>query len=415
MTNISINIKESLSEELLNLLKACARAAQEHEYDICIVGGVVRDILLERPVKDIDLSVDGDAIALARYLGKATDGKVKTHPRFGTANYTKDNISIDFASSRSETYAKPGALPQVDKGSIKEDLARRDFSINAMAISLNDSNFGELIDNHNGLADLKAGLIRVLHRASFADDATRIFRAIRYEQRLGFSIEPDTEDLIKRNIAMLNTISPDRLRNELELILLEEHPAKALGRADELGVLRQLHPSLKVDAWLKSKLDEAKTQNLNNGIQIQMALLTYNLDEQELKALLKCLNISGKRVHIIKEVHGIKKELLQLLDPELAASRIYRTLNKFSSTAISTVYIAEESVTIRKHLDLYTDKLQDVHPILDGESLKKMGITTGRKMGQILTSLLDAKLDQKMQTIGDEEKMVRQMLRGDKQ
>ena len=408
MPNIAEQIEKSLAQDALALINDLGQAARGLGYNIYMVGGPVRDILLGRPTVDIDIVVEGDAIILARGLAKTLGCQSKTHPRFGTANLTMGNLSVDLVTARSETYEKPGALPTVTPGSLKSDLARRDFTINAMAASIAPNDFGKVIDYSGGLDDLRAELIRVLHPNSFIDDATRIFRAIRYEQRLSFKIEPDTESLIKQNLPMIDTISGNRLKNELNLIFKECSCAKGLKRADELGILKQLHPSLKANGWLSAKLRK------DHDLVTLFALLTYNLNEENCRDTLKRLNISGKNGQIIKEVHKVKTALDALSTPNLPFSSIYRILENFSNEAINVVVLAEEPSVARQRLELYIEKLQQIHPVLDGDDLKRMGITTGRKIGQILKQLTNAKLDHKVRTRSEEEKLVKSLIRGEK-
>ncbi|GAH60002.1 unnamed protein product [marine sediment metagenome] len=243
--NLASKIEKQLPAELVNLMQLAGKVTQSQKQKLYLVGGVVRDLLLGKPNFDLDLVVEGDAINLAQQLVQSKPGKITTHPRFNTAKLQWDEWSVDLTTARSETYAQPGALPTVKPGSLTSDLFRRDFTINAMAIDLNPSRYGELIDLYGGRDDLEHKLIRILHENSFIDDATRIWRGLRYEQRLNFRLEKNTLKLLKRDIPMLDTISGDRIRYELECIFKEERPEKVLRRAEELGVLPKLHPSLR--------------------------------------------------------------------------------------------------------------------------------------------------------------------------
>lgn len=408
MSNITRQIEKTVTPDALVLIRDLGQRAAELNYSTYIVGGSVRDILLGRSNVDIDVVVEGDAIVLARNVSKELDCQSKTHPKFGTANLTIGNISLDLTTARSETYLAPGALPKVTPSLLKSDLLRRDFTINAMAASISPKDFGSLIDYSGGLDDLKAGLIRVMHPNSFMDDATRIFRAVRYEQRLDFRIEGDTETWLKRDLSMIDTISGDRLRRELELILNEGTRFRVLERAERLGVMGQLHPSLKGNGWFKAKLQK------DYDYATCFSLLTYNLDEEACRHIVKRLNISGKSGQIIKEVQKIKKELDVLSSPVLYSSHVYRMLEKYSTEAINVVIIALEPSEARQRLQLYIEKLQQIQPILNGDDLKKMGITTGRKIGQILKELTNAKLDQRVRNRNEEERLVKSLIRGDK-
>jgi tRNA nucleotidyltransferase (CCA-adding enzyme) len=286
-------MKQSFSPELLSFLELAGEVAREQGQKLYLVGGVVRDLLLGRPNLDFDLVVEGDALRLARQLAKASGEKVTTHPRFGTAKFHRGGVSIDLVTARSETYPRPGALPEVQPGTISDDLRRRDFSINAMAIDLSPDSFGELIDPHGGKADLERGLIRVLHDKSFIDDATRMFRALRYEQRLGFQLEPNTESLMRRDKAMVGTISGDRIRHELELFFKEEQPERILQRAEEVGVLQEIHPSLSGNGWLSDKFAQARQRGIPVSLLLYLSLLAYRLSDNEVEGIIARLNIAG--------------------------------------------------------------------------------------------------------------------------
>ncbi|MFC1904128.1 CCA tRNA nucleotidyltransferase, partial [Chloroflexota bacterium] len=243
--NLSDEIKKQLPAELVSLMQVAGEMIQSQEKKLYLVGGVVRDLLLGRANFDLDLVVAGDAISLAQQLADIKKGKIITHSRFGTAKLQWDSWNVDFTTARSETYPRPCVLPTVKPASIREDLFRRDFTINAMAVELNAGSYGKLLDLYGGREDLEGKLIRVLHEKSFIDDATRIWRGLRYEQRLNFKLEPFTLQLLRRDTGYLEALSGDRVRYELEMVLKEECPEKVLCRADELGVLAKLHPVLK--------------------------------------------------------------------------------------------------------------------------------------------------------------------------
>ena len=277
--NLASKIERQLPAEVVRFMQVAGETASKQEYNLYLVGGVVRDLLLGRNNFDLDLVVEGDAISLAQQLAQVYTGKITTHPRFNTAKLQWDKWSVDLTTARSETYAKPGALPSVKPGTLKSDLFRRDFTINAMAIHLTPHRYGELIDLYGGMSDLEHKLMRILHEKSFIDDATRIWRALRYEQRLDFQLEETTLKLLKRHTPMLDTISSDRIRYELECILHEEYPEKVLCRDAEVGVLRWLHPSLKGDEWLAGRFEQARQLSSPNPppIGLYLALLAYRL------------------------------------------------------------------------------------------------------------------------------------------
>ena len=287
--NLANRLRERLPAAVVGFLNQAGELAQKERQKLYLVGGVVRDIILERVNLDLDLVVEGDAIAFAKKLAEINRAPITTHPRFGTAKLPWRNHNVDVATARAESYAAPGALPKVKPGTIQDDLSRRDFTINTMAVHLVPNRYGELIDLYGGMYDLEHKLIRVLHEKSFTDDATRIWRGLRYEQRLNFQLEEATLKLLRRDIPMLDTISGDRIRHELELILKEEFPEKALSRASELNVLQRLHPSLKDNGWLTEKFGQARQLSSPNPplVGLYLALLTYHLLDEETEQMME--------------------------------------------------------------------------------------------------------------------------------
>ena len=209
-------LEASLPSGQLELLKSAGSIARDEGVPMYLVGGTVRDMLLGRPVEDLDLVVVGDAETMASIVAKRLSGQVVSRSQFSTAKVKVAGVSLDLVTARSERYSRPGALPQIAHGTIEEDLARRDFSINAMAVPLHLDARGQPLDPFNGVDDLERKLVRVLHDGSFADDATRILRAVRYEQRLGFRLDDHTETLLRGNLPMLDTIGGDRLFREVQ-------------------------------------------------------------------------------------------------------------------------------------------------------------------------------------------------------
>ncbi len=407
---LAARIEQQLPADLARFIQAAGEAARSQGTRLYLVGGVVRDLLLGQANLDLDMVVEGDAISLAQWLAAAYPGKLTTHARFGTAKLEWDSRSVDLTKARSESYARPGALPTVKPGSINDDLFRRDFTVNAMAICLTPDCYGELIDLYGGRDDLDGKLIRVLHEKSFIDDATRIWRAIRYEQRLDFQIEPDTLKLLKRDINMLDTITADRIRYELECVFKERYPEKVLRRAGALGVLAKLNPSLKADGWLAEKFEQARRLSLPDlpSFGLYLALLAYPLTQGETEQFISYLKLPKVPTQTLRNSHTIKAQLNSLADPALKPSQIYHALCGFSIQAITTNLIATDSPAIRQHLSLYLDKLRYVKPALTGNDLKRMGIEPGPLMKEVLEKLREARLDGKVKSRGEEAALVRE-------
>ena len=243
-----------------NALESLRRRASAPGPPVYLVGGPVRDLLLGAPVNDLDFAVEGDAPALAEAVARETGGASKVHRRFGTATVWLRGDQIDFATARREEYPQPGALPEVTPCSIHDDLARRDFSVNAMALPLSGAE--TLLDPMGGQADLASGVIRTLRRRSFIDDPTRLLRAVRYEQRLGFRIDDATMADLRIALAggAMATVDGDRWRHELERIFAEDRPLSALFRGVELGLLAGICPPLTSAAGLARLRDRLRAR-----------------------------------------------------------------------------------------------------------------------------------------------------------
>lgn len=419
-------IEDALPAPLLELIREASQTAAEMGYSLYVVGGFVRDLLLGTPTLDLDLVVEGNAIALAKRLQKKVGGRVTSHTRFGTAKLILDKgtypiPSLDFVTARTEFYEHPTALPQVERSSIKLDLHRRDFTINTLAICLDPDRYGELLDFYGGEQDLKKGLIRVLHSLSFVEDPTRMLRAVRLEQRLGFRIEERTEELIGNALDLLDRVTGDRIRHELYLILKEERPEAALGRLDELGILRQIYPGLKCDDWLKERFQrlreslEAGNWELATDGQLPeisalyLALMAYRFSRRDLEKLVKRLKVSSDDAALLHQVNRLLFSTGELVKAQ-RPSEICHLLKYYSQPAIFVMWVASDSGPVRERLELYHRKLRFVEPEVDGEYLKAMGLKPGPLFGRILSALRDARLDGEVTSLEEERAFVEKLL-----
>ena len=410
--NLARQIEQYLPQQLLELVKDISGQAAKRGQRVYLVGGVVRDLLLGYPNFDLDLVVEGDAVKLAQQVAETSQAKLLAHHRFGTAKLRYENFTLDMATARKETYARPGALPTVTPGTLKDDLVRRDFSINAMAISLAANDYGELVDPYHGKSDLERRLIRILHPGSFSDDATRILRGVRYEQRLGFQFEAQTVQLLKRNIPTLDTISGDRIRHELELIFKEKQPELAIKRLGELGVLPRINPFLKGDGWIAEKFDKARRLKKPSQLpSLYFCLLIYSFSEKNIEQFLAHLNIPAKLSRAMRDTLRLKTRLPLLDKSSLKPSEIYYMLREYEPLAIQANAIASDekegtpSLIVHRYLQLFLTKLRYVRTALDGEELKRLGISVGPEMGNVLQILHKAKLDGEVSTRADEKKL----------
>ncbi|MFC1865537.1 CCA tRNA nucleotidyltransferase [Chloroflexota bacterium] len=407
--NIADKIKNQLPAELVSFMLQAGETAAAAGNILCLVGGVVRNLLLGKSNLDIDLMVEGDAIALAQKLAVEAACNITIHKRFNTANIDWHGWSIDITSARLESYAHPGALPDVKPGSIEDDLLRRDFTINAMAADLSPQGFGRLIDLYNGQKDLEQGLIRVLHDKSFIDDSTRIWRGLRYEQRLDFRLESETLRLLERDIDRLDGISGDRIRYELECILAEKQPEKVLQRAAELGLMVKLNSALEGNGWLASVFSRARkiSPPWKPPIVLYITLLTYNLTEEEKEQFISYLKLPKTMAQSLIDSSIVKSRLPKLASDQLKKSVIYHLLHGYNNNALKANLIAADSEVARHNIQLYMDKLCNIKPQLTGNDLLEMSIPEGPHIKQILNKLLDARLDREARTPKDEERLVK--------
>jgi tRNA nucleotidyltransferase (CCA-adding enzyme) len=412
ITDLADKIEKKLPIELVGLIKSAGSLAAANGEELYLVGGAVRDLLLGKANLDIDLVVEGDAIALARRLLEGRPGKLTIHQRFNTAKLQWHRWSIDLATARSETYAHPGALPTVKPGSVADDLLRRDFTINAMAVELTPAGYGRLIDLYGGQNDISSKLIRILHQKSFTDDATRMWRGLRYEQRLGFQLEADSLRLLERDIDMLDSISGDRIRYELECVLGEQYPEKALMRAEELGVLAKLSPALKGNSLLAERFTKARRLSSSGPppAGIYMALFTYPLTAQQVEQLVSYLRLPKLLARTLRDTAAIRAKLHQLADPGLRPSAVYHLLDGYSPQALTANLLAGDSPQAGRHIRQYRDKLRHIKPKLAGNDLMKLGLAPGPQLKELLNRLLDARLDREVTSKQGEERLVREWL-----
>jgi tRNA nucleotidyltransferase (CCA-adding enzyme) len=263
--------------------------------------------------------------------------------------------------------------------------------------------------------DLRRGLIRILHERSFTDDATRIWRALRYEQRLGFSIETATLELLKRDLSMLDTINGDRIRHELELVLKETYPEKFFLRADELQVLSRLQPSLKFDSGLSDRFEQARQASSPNQppAGLYLALLTYHLTGEQVEQLIERLKLSRTLAQTLWDTCKLKTEIKPLGAADLKPSRIYSMLHGYTPVAITATSLASDSPEVKGSIDRYLTRLRYVKTSLNGKDLKKMGLVSGPRISEILNRLRVARLDGEVSNRQEEERLASDWLRKD--
>jgi tRNA nucleotidyltransferase (CCA-adding enzyme) len=411
--NLSELIQHSLPKDRLDLLHLLAEQAASRAVPLYIVGGAVRDLLLGRPLNDFDLTVEGDAIALAHALASKHGGGVTAHKKFGTAKWflpdqlKKDHDTLDLISARSETYKHPAALPTVILGSLADDLRRRDFTINALAIRLDGSDFGELRDDLHGMDDLQKGIIRVLHPRSFIEDPTRMYRAVRYERRYGFKIDEGTLALIPEARPYVERLSAQRIRHELDLILEESHTLSMLKRLEELDLLSVIHPALanfNQSDLATVKSEDAVLQNRNS----RWILWLMHLPDQEMEFLNERLRFPSDLLKILHSASSLNANLTAVVG--LKPSKAVEFLESYSIKAIEVLSRAAQDEKIRDILDKYLSEWWYVKPKTTGHDLKKRGLPPGPKYSEILRRLRAAWLDAEVKSEEEERALLNKLL-----
>ena len=476
MTNIASTLERRLGPARVRLLRSAARAASDLGVSLYLVGGSVRDSAHgagamaatptdldvvythtpsdglpktppvptplgsrlrgndERPRRRCDTPHPNPLPQGERgpdfpdALAEALGGEASDRSPFGTAKLRAGGLSIDLVMARRETYAAPGALPTVEPGSLADDLARRDFSINAMAVSLSDDSWGELTDPFDGAGDLQRRTVRALHPDSFRDDATRLFRAARYAGRLRFHLEPETERLALEGAAFVDTISGDRVRHELERIFDEPRTAHILDIADGLGLLRAIHPALRPAANPEAIEGERGAAML--------AGLALGLSPREAEETARRLNLGSERARVVRDTAAVR-ELLPSLESDLPPSRVYDLLHGRHESAVSAwnhphpnplpsrergqeaPTAASGGMGPRPHgndggaaanLRLYLSRLRHVSTSLTGGDIVAMGVPEGPRVGQVLRELLRARLDGEVDSEEAERQLVQHLI-----
>ena len=387
------------------LLQAAGEAASHHGLDLFLVGGTVRDLLLGLLPRDLDLSAVGLTDTSVRSLAAELDGRVASSSQFGTFKLDVRDTTVDVATARTESYSAPGALPEISPGSLADDLARRDFSINAMAVSLAPGSWGALIDPHGGRRDLEDRVVRTLHPESFVDDATRILRAVRYSARLDFPIEPDTLAVLRRDIRYLDAIKGDRVRHELERIFDEERATVALAAARDQGVLRAIDRSLSVEDATLARLSKLPATAPNRAL-LFLCALAYGVARSDLDRLTSRLNLDSRSARAVRDSLSISGSAEELASPRLPARRIHRLLRGLDPVAVRAALLTAPDSALTERLRLYLCELRHVTTVLNGDDLLAMGVPEGPKIGHLLEELLAARLDGLLVTREDEEQLV---------
>ncbi|AMW33051.1 CBS domain-containing protein [Fervidobacterium islandicum] len=422
--NVTDIIYERLDKRIVNLLRLIGIYGHELKMPVYVVGGFVRDLLLNIPNYDIDIVVEGNGIEFAKYVGKQLDAIVVPYEKFYTATLVfKDGFKIDIATARTEYYEKPGELPQVDVSTIKKDLYRRDFTINAMAIKLNPNEFGVLYDFFNCQRDLQEGIIRILHNLSFIEDPTRMIRAVRFETRYNFRIEEHTLDILKKNLEgkYLERVSGSRIRQEIEKILEEREPMKAIRRLAELGILKHIFPKTYYTPTMDEKLERVfkflpsvkeRYQNISDFYAISTVLLEF-YDKETLDDMRNRYGYPKKFIESLKFTENMMMPLKSMIETRLNFSDIYKVIGKGNPYIFIhlSAYLEEDD---QEYLITYIDAILNtkLEKVSGKYVIERFSLKSGPVINEILERLYAMKLDNpKLDEIQTVEKIAEQFLK----
>lgn len=405
LKNVNNLMRERLPLEIQFLLTKVGNIAEGKGMNIFVVGGFVRDLLLGKKNLDIDLVVEGDGLEFARRLAQELSGELRAHSNFGTATITlPDGQKLDVATSRREFYEYPAVLPVVERDSIKQDLYRRDFTVNAMAVSLNPLEYGELVDFFGGQKDLQKRSIRVLYNLSFIEDPTRIFRAIRFEQRYNFSIEEQTAGFIAHalQIGILNQLSGTRLKNEFLLILKERNAVRILKRAEDWNLLSYIHPNLTLDQEIIRILAHGEmimnhfSEQIGEKekILVYFLILVHKLEREQIEKIAKTLEFTNDDLDKVNLGSNNFTKVENLLQQEqLKLSEIYQILESFPLGILCFFLAKTEKYRVKKRIILFLHKLIDLKLEINGKDLMELGYKPGPLFKYVLEEIKRAKLD----------------------
>lgn len=419
--DLSSLMVKNLDPEITALLKMIGRRADLLKIKAYVVGGFARDLILGRPTVDLDIVIEGDAVPFIKSWEK-DNCRVAVHGRYRTGTVVfPDGRKIDIATARREFYEYPVAQPTVSSDSLKHDLYRRDFTINAMAISINSTSWGKLVDYFGGRRDIQRRTLKVLHNLSFVEDPTRILRAIRLEQRLGFEIEDNTQRLLNSCVkgGLLSLLSGFRLRSELELNFMESHPFRLVRRMSRMGVWEVLFPGLKLGRTSLRSIRRISVllKRIANDFPdfgkrlwlVYLSALILESTERVIFSVQDRLHLSPSERQIINDSIlglGSAEQELGGSNP-VSNSEIWKYLSDHSFQTALFWAAATNRWRVRRRILLFLTRLHRVEPMLTGRDLLEMGYPEGPGIGRMIYELRKARLDGEVETREDESDWLR--------
>ncbi|GAB6098963.1 CBS domain-containing protein [Halanaerocella petrolearia] len=408
-----------VDREIIELLQQAGELADELGYNLYIVGGFVRDLLLDRINLDLDLVVEGEGIEFAKMLAQELNGDLDLYHDFGTAVVDLGDLKLDIATTRVEYYPYTASLPEVESGSIQQDLFRRDFTINALAIQLNPDSFGQLVDYFNGKADLESGIIRLLHNFSLYDDPTRVFRGLRFASRYGYQFDEQTEDLIRQAIELdvIDKLSPNRLFGKLEHGLKDAHPKVFIDLLADYGILSYFIDGLSWDnekRELAQQVDRVLDWLANLEIEVKfgqwmlyLMVLVSNLGSRQLEEFSTKFNLTSNLTQYVEFTQQVDKVTTKLKEVE-QNSKIYYTLEVLDLEEL--LFVLVNDFSLEDKIGLYLEELKWVELEVGGQDIIDLGYQPGPYFKEVLDKVKQAKLNDKIDSYQEEESFLKDCL-----
>ncbi len=416
-----INYLSRLDNKLLDVIKKFGQLADERGIFSYVVGGIVRDLILKRKNFDLDIVVIDDAAEFARWVAPKLKAQVKVYNQFKTATLELPNkLQVDLVTARREFYPFSGALPEVEPGTLKDDLFRRDFTVNALAISINKRNYGCLVDEFGCLEDLKKGRLRVLHDMSFEDDPTRILRAVRFEQRLGFTMEEKTLALLRQALLKKRdgNVKAPRYFEEFKKVLKEDKACKMLLRLQQLNGLKFIDKNLKVNTAAFILIENNKRQ-LDKGIYggvfenwwfIRFLILIEKMNKNKCILLCQKFQLPREARESIKSLANVLPLISQLSKGKLPRSYVYKLLKPLNQHLLLYLRVRTRNSILIRHVERFLRQDNLVEIKITGQDLIGLGLKSGKIIGRILQEIHYAKIDKKLTTKSEELKLASQLI-----
>ncbi|MEK7431626.1 MAG: hypothetical protein AABZ74_00720 [Cyanobacteriota bacterium] len=424
MRNIKELVELYLDNDNLEIIKKIGYISEKNNFTSYIVGGLVRDII-RGELKDIDIDIVTEQYApeLAKYVAKELKGELVVHEKYGTAKVKISKTkNIDFTTARTEIYEKPADYPQVSFSNIKNDLFRRDFTINSMAISINKHSFGDLIDLFDGYNDIKEKKIKILHDKSFIDDPNRIFRAVRFKQKLGFEIEDLTKELAIKTIEMgiFDYFINDRIKNEIKISFSNDYnPIENIKELYNLNTLRLFCPEIDFIVLEKELInlydnivffDEKLNIKANEWV-LYLSLIINKIDKKEnFDKIVDLIRFEKTELTFLNETLNYNNVINILSAKNITNYEIYSTLKKLSHDNLIYIISLSGDSYIKTLILKYITELKDKNLILTGNDLIKLGFKQGSQIGLILDKLKEEKINSHNFTHEDEINFVKTFL-----